>query len=119
MSNDNDERKLSKIQENPGLFTGMSRTLRLVLRLMTDSRVSFLLKLLPISTLIYMFMPLDAAIPYIDDAVIFGLGTYFFIELCPPDVVEEHQARIAERVEPHIETDDADVIETTFEEIDQ
>ena len=119
MSNEKDNRKVSKIQDNPGLFNGMSRTLRLVLRLLVDSRVNFFLKLLPIGSLIYLFSPLDAAIPFIDDAVIVGLGTYAFIELCPPEVVEEHQAKLAGRDTSYTSPDDdSEVIDTSFTEID-
>jgi len=119
MDNENNNRKVSKIQDNPGLFDGMSRTLRLVLRLLADSRVNFFLKLLPIGSLIYLFSPLDAAIPFIDDAVIVGLGTYAFIELCPPEVVEEHQAKLAGRDTSHTSPDDdSEVIDTSFTEID-
>ena len=114
-----DNQNLPNLQDDPGLFTGMSRTLRLVLRLLGDRRVNFLLKLLPISTLVYMFSPLDAVIPYIDDAVILGLGTYVFIELCPPDVVEEHQARLAGwRGTPSPSEDNGEVVDTTFTELD-
>ena len=119
MSNTPDNHNLPNLQDDPGLFTGMTRTLRLVLHLLADRRVSFLLKLLPISTLVYMFSPLDAVIPYIDDAVILGLGTYFFIELCPPDVVEEHQARLAGwSGTPSHSEDNGEVIDTTFTEVD-
>lgn len=120
MSNENKDRKLTKIQENPGLFSGMSRTLRLVLRLLADRRVNFFLKLLPIGSLVYLFSPLDAAIPLIDDAVIVGLGTYVFIELCPQDVVEEHQARLAGHSEtPANPTNDPEVVDASFTEINK
>jgi uncharacterized membrane protein YkvA (DUF1232 family) len=64
---------------------------KLVLRLMTDARVSLWIKLLPIGGLAYMISPLDAFIPYIDDAGIIGLALYMFVQLCPPAVVEEHR----------------------------
>ena len=81
--------------------------------------MNFFLKLLPIGSLIYLFSPLDAAIPFIDDAVIVGLGTYAFIELCPPEVVEEHQAKLAGRDTSHTSPDDdSEVIDTSFTEID-
>jgi len=120
MSNNLDNNNLPNFQNDPGLFTGMERTLRLVLRLLGDRRVNFLLKLLPISTLVYMVSPLDAFIPYIDDAVILGLGTYVFIELCPQDVVEEHQARLAgRRMPPSSPEENGEVIDTAFTEVDQ
>ena len=93
MSEDPKKNRLTKLNEdNPGFITGMSRTLQLVFRLILDGRVSFLLKLLPIGALAYLFSPLDAAIPAVDDALVIGLGTYTFLELCPQDIVEEHLA---------------------------
>jgi hypothetical protein len=55
--------------------------------------VNILLKLLPLGTLVYLVMP-DPVPFIIDDALIIGLGTYVFIELCPQDVVEEHRANL-------------------------
>jgi len=121
MSDEKNNRKVSKYQDNPGLFSGMSRTFRLVLRLMADRRVNFFLKLLPIASLAYFILPLplEAALPFIDDALILGLGTYFFIELCPPEVVEEHQASLAGlEKSPSTDEDDTDVIDTSFTEVD-
>ncbi|MFN2144331.1 MAG: YkvA family protein [Anaerolineales bacterium] len=118
MTDEHNKNKLAKIRkENPGLLTGLSRTMRLVLRLIADKRVNFFLKLLPISTLIYLVSPLDAAIPAVDDAFVIGLGTYVFIELCPQDVVEEHQARLA-GITPDTNPADSEdpVIDTSFTE---
>jgi hypothetical protein len=47
------------------------------------------LKLLPIGSLIYLIVPLDVP-GSIDDALVIWLASYFFIELCPPEVVQEH-----------------------------
>lgn len=86
--------RLAKVQkENPGIFTNMSRTIRLVIRLLLDRRVNIFLKLLPIGALVYMAVP--EAIPVVDDVLIFGLGTYVFVELCPADVVQEHRDQLA------------------------
>jgi hypothetical protein len=75
-------------------YKGLSLTARLVLRLFADSRVNFLLKLLPLGALVYLLMP--DPVPFIvDDALIIGLGTYVFIELCPQDIVEEHKAKLS------------------------
>jgi hypothetical protein len=94
MTNDRKNNKLTRLEkDNPGFITGMSRTVRLVLRLMADRRVNFFLKLLPIGALVYMVVP--EAFPVVDDAIVLGIGTYMFIELCPPDVVEEHRAQLA------------------------
>jgi len=63
--------------------------LKLILRLMRDSRVNLLLKLLPVGTLAYLIVP-DLAIGPIDDAVVIWLGSVLFVELCPPEIVKEH-----------------------------
>jgi uncharacterized membrane protein YkvA (DUF1232 family) len=68
---------------------------KLVLRLMADPRVSPLIKLIPIGSIIYLVSPIDIimgipGLAALDDAAILGLGYYFFIEMCPPGVVDEH-----------------------------
>jgi hypothetical protein len=54
-----------------------------------DSRVSPLIKLLPVGTVVYFLFP-DLLPGPIDDAAIMWLGAYLFVELCPPEVVQEH-----------------------------
>jgi hypothetical protein len=75
------------------VFQDLSQRIKLILRLMGDPRVSPLLKVLPIGTLLYLIIP-DIAPGPIDDAAIIWLGTYLFVELCPPDVVQEHMAAL-------------------------
>lgn len=79
------------IQRAGGVFQGLSRQIKLILRLMGDKRVSPVLKLMPIGALVYMIWPIDLmpGIP-VDDAAVVWLGSYLFIELCPPEVVQEH-----------------------------
>jgi hypothetical protein len=72
-----------------GMMEGISLRIKLILRLMADRRVSIFLKALPVATLAYLLIP-DLVIGPIDDVVIIWLGTYLFVELCPPEVVEEH-----------------------------
>lgn len=91
-------------------YKGLSLTVRLILRLMGDSRVNILLKLLPIGALVYMIIP--EPLPIIDDALVVGLGLYGFIELCPQDVVEEHRARLSGKVTEQVKNDD--VVDTEF-----
>ena len=76
-----------------GVVQDLSIRLKLIVRLMTDRRVSPLLKLLPIGSLVYFLVP-DLAVGPIDDAAIIGLAAYLFVELCPPDVVQEHLEEI-------------------------
>jgi hypothetical protein len=73
----------------PGFFTDLSNRFKLIFRLMGDRRVSPFIKILPIGSLVYFIVP-DLVLGPIDDAVVIWLGTYVFVELCPPDVVQEH-----------------------------
>ena len=61
---------------------------RLLARLLMDSRISLLLKLLPIGALIYVLIP-DFPGPF-DDALAIFAGTSLFFELCPRKIVTEH-----------------------------
>jgi hypothetical protein len=66
--------------------------IKLILKLMGDRRVNPLLKLIPIGALVYLVIP-DFPGPF-DDAAVLWLGSYLFVELCPPQVVEEHMAAL-------------------------
>lgn len=72
-----------------GVFQGLANRIKLILRLIGDPRVSPLLKLIPVTSLVYLIFP-DIAPGPIDDAAIIWLSTYLFVELCPPEVVQEH-----------------------------
>jgi hypothetical protein len=76
-----------------------TRNLRLIWRLLTDKRVSPLLKLLPIGSLVYLVSPDFLPLNPIDDAVILWLGSYLFLELCPPELVAEHRRQIDSVIE--------------------
>lgn len=84
-----DDRRTDLVPGGGGFFAELSQRVRLVIRLMRDERVSPLLKLMPVASLVYLFVP-DLAPGPIDDAAVIWLGGYLFVELCPPDVVEEH-----------------------------
>ncbi len=76
-----------------GAFQGLANRIKLILRLMGDSRVSPLLKAIPVVSLVYLVFP-DIAPGPIDDAAIIWISTYLFVEMCPPQVVKEHQDAI-------------------------
>ncbi|MCA1954595.1 MAG: hypothetical protein LDL12_05520 [Anaerolinea sp.] len=76
-----------------GLLEGLGLRIRLVLRLLADSRVNPFVKLLPIGSVVYLFFP-DLLPGPVDDALIIWLATTFFVELCPPEVVQEHMAQL-------------------------
>jgi len=91
------------MSENPivpggGVVQGLSLRIKLILRLMGDRRVSPLIKLLPLASLVYIFVP-DLVVGPIDDAAALWLATYLFVELCPPEVVREHMDALTSVVE--------------------
>ena len=78
---------------------GMTRDfvdrLKLILKLMGDSRVSPWVKLIPIGAVAYLISPIDIimgipGVSALDDAAILWIGSNLFVELCPPSVVQEH-----------------------------
>jgi hypothetical protein len=85
---DKNERKIT-FPHNKGFFQDITLRLKLILKLLGDGRVNPLLKILPIGSLIYLIVP-DIAPGPVDDAAVIWLATYLFVELCPPDVVQEH-----------------------------
>ena len=83
--------------QNSGFFQDLVMRIKLVLRLMSDRRVNFFLKLLPIASLVYLVSPVDLvpglALPIIgalDDAAVLWIGLSLFMSLCPGEVVQEH-----------------------------
>ena len=89
-------RKLNEENDNDldsrnqkGLVDGLAIRAKLILRLIRDSRVNPLLKLLPIGSLIYFIVPDFLPGPF-DDAFLIWVGTSMFVELCPAEVVQEH-----------------------------
>jgi hypothetical protein len=104
-----------------GFFRDVSNQIKLILRLMADPRVSPLLKLLPIGSLIYFVFPDFFPLNPIDDALILGLGTYMFVELCPPEIVQEHKDALKQVVQGSWrdpESDTSKVDEDEFDEAD-
>ena len=113
------------IRDEGGFFTNMGLRIKLIFRLMGDPRVNIFLKLLPIASLIYLIIP--APIPPdfiplpIDDALIIWVATYLFVELCPPDVVQEHMKALNMEIpgkwrDPSDEIDDENIIDAEFRE---
>lgn len=97
------------------IFTGLSRHIRLIARLIMDGRVNPFIKVLPILSIAYLIVP-DLFFGPIDDVALIWLGTTLFIALCPPDVVAEHQrildqeaaGQAARTVDPSEEVIDAE-----------
>ena len=81
-------RKITTAQSG-SFFQDLTLRIKLILRLLADPRVSPVLKLLPIGSLVYLVVP-DIVPGPIDDAAVIWMATYLFVELCPPNVVQEH-----------------------------
>jgi uncharacterized membrane protein YkvA (DUF1232 family) len=100
------DKKSGKLMVPPkgGVLKDLVKRLKLITRLMGDRRVSMFVKLLPLASLAYLFWPADAipVIPVIgalDDAAILWIGSTLFMELCPPNVVKEHEAELESNLE--------------------
>lgn len=99
-----------------GIFHNLALRIRLIGRLLADPRISFLLKLLPFGSFLYLIIP-DIAPGPIDDIAVIWLGAYLFVELCPPDIVEEHLEALTQVIpgEWHdAEEGGAEVIDSNF-----
>ncbi len=85
-----------------GMIRDFIMRVKLIVRLIGDKRVSPWLKIIPVAGIVYLVSPIDIipdimlpVIGELDDAAILWLTNYLFIELCPPDIVNEHVKAIA------------------------
>jgi uncharacterized membrane protein YkvA (DUF1232 family) len=110
------------VPKNGGMLSDLVTRAKLILRLMGDRRVNLFLKLLPVASIIYLISPVDLApgvalpvIGVLDDAAVLWIGTSLFVELCPPNVVKEHQDELQNNPSD-IDTDD--VIDAESKDVD-
>jgi uncharacterized membrane protein YkvA (DUF1232 family) len=95
------ERKNRNVVVPPqgGMTRDFVNRVKLILKLLGDPRVSPLVKLIPVGALAYLVSPIDIimgipGVAALDDAAILWFGSNLFIELCPPEVVQEHMQAI-------------------------
>ncbi len=95
------ERKTRKIMVPPsrGMLSNFVSRLKLILKLMADPRVSPWIKLVPIGAFVYLVSPVDLimgipGVDALDDAAVLWIGSTLFVELCPPEVVQEHMREL-------------------------
>jgi uncharacterized membrane protein YkvA (DUF1232 family) len=95
---------------------GMTRDfvdrLKLIMKLMGDSRVSPWVKLIPIGAIAYLISPIDIimgipGIDALDDAAVLWIGSNLFVELCPPEVVQEHR----QSLENNLDDSSGDIVD--------
>jgi uncharacterized membrane protein YkvA (DUF1232 family) len=91
------ERKNRKVvvPAQGGMTRDFVNRLKLIMKLLADPRVSPLVKLIPVGALVYLVSPIDIimgipGVAALDDAAILWMGSNLFVELCPPEVVQEH-----------------------------
>ena len=107
------------VSQQGGLIRNVLNQLKLILRLMGDSRVNIFAKLIPIGAIIYLIWPFDLlpgiSLPIIgamDDAAILWLSAYIFTELCPPAVVAEHLKELANSISVSAQDEIVDAVAT-------
>lgn len=90
-----------ELPKQVGMLMSVVQGLRLAWALFWDSRVSWKVKVIWLTTWIYIVSPIDflpaavlGPLGLADDLVALVVGTGFFISSCPPDVVEEHRSRM-------------------------
>ena len=81
------------IPSEGSFFEKVSFRVKLIFRLVLDRRINPLLKVIPIGAVIYLISPFDIPAP-VDDVAILWASAYFFIEMCPPEIVQEHIDRL-------------------------
>jgi uncharacterized membrane protein YkvA (DUF1232 family) len=83
------------------MLTHLPSFLKLFSRLVKDSRVNLVPKLVLLAILGYIVLPMDLVPDFIpglgqvDDLVVALAGLKLFLRLCPPAVVQEHVKSIA------------------------
>jgi uncharacterized membrane protein YkvA (DUF1232 family) len=114
------DKKSSDIIVSPhsGMIHNVITRAKLIWRLLLDPRVSVWSKLIPIGAFIYVVSPWDLimlipGVDAIDDVAVVGLAYYFFIEVCPPNVVQEHLKAIENDGQPASTNEDVVDAETT------
>jgi uncharacterized membrane protein YkvA (DUF1232 family) len=102
----NDKKPSKLMVPQGGMLRDFVQRLKLIGKLMGDSRINFFLKLIPIAALAYLISPIDLApgvalpvIGVLDDAAVLWIGSTLFVELCPPTVVKEHMAQLQSNVD--------------------
>jgi uncharacterized membrane protein YkvA (DUF1232 family) len=88
--------------KEPGQLSSYNKTpigevllhLKLIYALINDRRVNPFLKLIPLAGIIYLIYPFDLipmilGVSAIDDIAVMWFFQYMFVELCPPNVVQE------------------------------
>jgi len=106
------------IPRDPHFLSNAINRIKLIYRLFMDPRINPVIKILPFGGLVYFLIPSlippDLIPGPIDDVAILWLSSYLFVELCPPEIVEEHMKALNGTIDSHFvdaENDQDDVID--------
>jgi len=113
--------------DNTGFMQDLVTRIKLILRLLSDRRVNFFLKLLPIASLVYLFSPVDLvpglALPVIgalDDAAVLWIGTSLFLNLVPEEIVEYHLSAMQKVIQGKWrDVENEEIVEVEAHDVDQ
>ena len=94
--------------QNLGWWEAILYRLRLAWYLLVDERVPLTAKIVPALVAAYVLSPLDLipdvflGLGQLDDLAIFMLGLQLFINVCPPEIVEETERKLAHDAEEQV-----------------
>jgi len=115
----NEPKQLNPAQ-TANILTETVRTLRLVWRLLNDTRVSLWPKLIIPATIAYVIWPLDflpdviPGLGQLDDVAILLLGIALFIELCPKAIVQEIRRELSGAANTADQRSAQDVVDASY-----
>jgi uncharacterized membrane protein YkvA (DUF1232 family) len=108
-------------QSKTGVLTEIVRNLQLTWHLLTDRRVSLLLKLIiPGLMLGYMIFPADLLPDFIpllgqvDDLAVLALGIKIFIEMCPKEIVREYRGEAGNASAPAEPNGNGEIVDADY-----
>jgi uncharacterized membrane protein YkvA (DUF1232 family) len=114
---DRKNRKIA-VPAQGGMTRDFVNRVKLIFKLMGDPRVNPLVKLIPVGSLVYLISPIDIimgipGVAALDDAAILWIGSNLFVELCPPEVVQEHMQALGS----NLEDDSGDIVDVDATDI--
>ena len=98
----------------PAWLQDLARQARLAWRLFWDRRVPLWTKLIPPAALAYVLFPADVlpdvapVLGQLDDIAVLLIGIKLFIELAPPEVVQEHLRALGAHIQEWHVVDEED-----------
>ena len=110
------------VQRLAGFLGEVMDQIRLVWRLLTDSKVPIWAKLIPPLAIFYLISPIDLlpdpvlGLGQLDDLAVILLGLKLFVEMCPKGVVQRHRDELAGSTPPN---PDGEVVDASYRVIDK